>query len=430
MSDYSGPASSLPPERVKRHFAMSMTSINIGLVVVLFFTANGAVNRFGAVTGLVWTAASALSLFWFLRSPRLMSTLLAQHWAILLLPFFAILSTAWSEAPAETALVGVQMLFTTVISLRIVAVLSTRQIMIAMMIALGTATAASVLNLAVGFLPPVYEVNGAFLGIFTQKNSLAKAVFWFAFATTAVSLIYRRPSIGILCTLATFPLTIIALSRTGQIGYAFILILLVLAAMRQIPIQSRILLPVLFGLTFAGLALAYVATGGALFADFLVLMGKNPTLTGRTVIWGLGLSVWQENMLVGIGLNSFWTSPTYADAVAFISSNVDDGLHGFHNVYVEYLVAVGIIGAGYLAGLMVQAWVRLLRAYLTTRSLEAAIWLAILTALIVFGGFEDSFSKPRSAHLMLAIMAFAKAKRVAGSNAALSNNERSSYFRP
>ena len=411
MIDYSGPASSLPPERIKRHFAVSMDSIIIGLLVVLFFTANGAVNRFGAVTGLVWMAATALSLVWFLRSPRLMSNLLSQHWAIMLLPLFAILSTVWSVSPAETALVGVQMLFTTIVSLRIVTVLSSRQILIALMIALGVATIASVLNLVVGFLPPVYEVNGAFLGIFTQKNNLAKAVFWFAFATTAVSLIYRRPSIGILCTLVTFPLTIIALSRTGQIGYIFVLILLMLAAMRQLPVQSRILLPVLFGLTFAGLAFVYVATGGALIADFLVLMGKNPTLTGRTVIWGLGLSVWQDNFLVGIGLNSFWSSPAYADAVAFIANNVDDGLHGFHNVYVEYLVAIGIIGAGYLVGLMVLAWVRLLRAYLTTRSLEAAIWLAILTGLIVFGGFEDSFSKPRSSHFMLAIMAFSVARR-------------------
>ncbi len=413
MSDFLAPLTSMPPERVRRPFAVSKSSIKVGLVALLFFTANGAFFRFGAMTGLVWTAATALALVWFVRSPRLMSQLMAQHWAILLLPSFALLSTTWSASPVDTAWEGVQMLFTCIISLRIVQALTTRQIMIAMMIALVGATAGSVLNLATGVLKPVYEVNGAFLGIFTQKNNLAKAVYWGAFAVTSVSLIYRRPWIGIIYTVLSFPLTIIALSRTGQIGYGFILILLVLAAMRNMPIQSRILLPVLFGLTLAGLAIVYVATGGALIGDFLVLMGKNPTLTGRTVIWGLGLSVWQENMLVGIGLNSYWTSPVYADAVAFISNNVDDGLHGFHNVYVEYLVAFGIVGAGYLMALMVQAWVRLLRAYLTTRSLEAAIWLALLTGLIVFGGFEDSFSKARSSHFMLAIMAFSIARRFA-----------------
>lgn len=395
-----------------RRLAVSMDTVRIGLVMVLFFTANGAVNRFGAVTGLVWTAATALSLLWFLRNPRLMSHLLAQNWAIMVLPLFAVLSTVWSASPATTMLNAVQMLFTTIISLRIVETLTARQIMLAMMLALGIATVASVLNLATGFLPPVREVNGAFLGIFSQKNNLAKAVFWFAFAAMAVSLLDRRPMLGIICTALTFPLTIIALSKTGQIGYAFILLLLVLAVLRRLPVESRILLPVLFGLTVAGLAIAYIATGGALISDFLILMGKNPTLTGRTVIWGLGISVWQDNILVGIGLNSFWTSPVYADAVAFISSNVDDGLHGFHNVYVEFLVAFGIIGAGYLIALMAQAWVRLLRAYLTTRSLEVAIWLTILTALIVFGGFEDSFSKPRSSHFMLAIMAFSYARRI------------------
>lgn len=413
MTDYHPPLSTMPPERVRRRFALSMDSIKIGLLVVLFFTANGAFFRFGALTGLVWTTATALALFWFLRSPRLMSQMLAQHWVIMVLPIFAMLSTIWSAAPAASALDGFQMLFTTIISLRIVETLTTRQIMIAMMIALGGATAASVLNLAIGFSPPVYEVNGAFLGIFTQKNNLAKAVFWFAFATTAISLIYRRPLIGLITTGLTFPLTLIAASKTGQIGYAFILILLILAGLRRMSIQYRILIPALLVLTLSGLAFVYIATGGALVGDFLVLMGKNPTLTGRTVIWGVGLVVWRENMLVGIGLNSFWTSPEFSDAVAFIANNVDDGIRGFHNVYVEYLVALGIFGAGYLIFLLGLAFVRLWRDYLTTRSMDTAIWLSIIMTLIVFGGFEDSFSKPRSSNLMLAIMAFSYARRVA-----------------
>ena len=402
-----------PPDLRGRRIVISMSSIRIVFLAVLLFAANGALNRFGAANGLVWMTASVVAIVWFIQKPRLMSSLLAQNWAILILPLYAIASTVWSASPSVTANDGVQMLFTTIISLRIIDALKTRQIMTAMMIALGTATAASLLNLGIGFLHPVYELNGAFLGIFSQKNNFAKAVFWFAFATTAISLIDRRPLIGILCTLLTFPLTLVALSRTGQVGYIFIVILLLLAALRHLSIQSRIVLPVVLALALLGSAIAYALTGGALIGDFLILMGKNPTLTGRTVIWGLGLSVWQDNILVGIGLNAFWTSPLYADAVAYISSNVDDGLHGFHNVYVEFLVAFGVIGAGYLVWLMILAWIRLVRAFVTTRSLEIAIWLSILSALFVFGGFEDSFSKPRSGHFMLAVMVFSYARKVA-----------------
>lgn len=413
VSDTSTPRSTILHGRVVPRFAISMTSVNIGLVVILLLAANGALYRFGAATGIIWTAATAICMFWFIRSPRAMSNLLAQHWALLLLPLFAILSTVWSGARTYTFYDSVQMLFTAIISLRIVNVLTTRQLMIALMISMGGATILSVANMLTGALQPVYEVNHALLGIFTQKNNFAKAVFWGAFAVTALSLMYRRPIIGIVVSVATFPLTIMALSKTGQLGYGFILLLLLLAGMRRLPIRTRIMLPALIGLTLAAVTTAYVATGGAPIADFLTLMGKSPTLTGRTVIWGLGISVWSENMLVGIGLSAFWNSPAYADAVNFIAANVDDGLHGFHNVYVEYLVAFGIIGGGYVMGMLAFTWARLLRAYLVTRSLDVAIWLAIMTALIVFGGFEDSFSKARSGHLMLAFMAISYAQTIA-----------------
>lgn len=396
--------------RRMRRLVVSKSSLYIWLTAVLFLSAHGGLYRFGAATGIVWTLATAISAAWFLRSPRSMSQLLARHWAILLLPCFAILSTLWSGSRTVTLIDSVQMLITVIISLKIVTVLDTRQILVALAIGMGGATAFSVLNLATGFLPPVYEMNGAFLGIFTQKNNLAKAVFWGAFAISALSLIYGRPFIGVIVAAISFPLTLIALSKTGQIGYGFIVLLYALALIRHLPGTARIVLPLFFGLSLLAMSLTYVLTGGALIEDTLALMGKSPTLTGRTVIWGLGLDVWRSNFLVGIGLSTFWSSPTFADQVNFIAANVDDGLHGFHNVYIEYLVALGLIGGAYLAGLMGLSWIRLFRGFLKTRSIDMVIWLAILTTLIVFGGFEDSFSKPRSGHLMLAIMAFSFAQ--------------------
>ena len=412
MSKYSEQVSGVSTEVVRRRFVLTKTSINVGLVALLFFTSSGAFFRFGAMTGLIWTAATALACYWFLSTPRLMSRLLAEHWLILLLPLFAILSTAWSGNKSVTLQDGVQLLFTTIISLRIVTTLDTRQIMIALMLGMVGPTALSVLNLISGFLPPVYELNGALLGIFTQKNIFAKAVFWGSFAVMALCLMNRRPMVGIVFMVATFPLTVLALSKTGQIGYGFIVLLLVLSALRRLSITTRILLPAMCVLTFAALALIYIATGGSLFAEILALLGKNSTLTGRTVIWALGFQVWQDNMLVGIGMDTFWTSPTYANQVAFISANVEDGVEGFHNAYVEILVAMGSIGGVYFIGMIGTKWIMLMRAYLATRSLNVAIWLAVLTAVAALGMFEDSFFRPRSGHMMFAIMSFAYAKRL------------------
>ena len=399
------------PVRSRPRLGLSVQSVWIILTAVLFLTAHGGLYRFGPATGLVWIGATVLCLTGFLRRPGLLAQLLTQHWAVLLLPVFAILSTVWSASPAVTLLDGVQMLFTVVISIRIVMLLSTRQVMVALMLAMGGATGLSVLNLVSGALPPVFEVNGAFLGIFTQKNNAGKGFFWGAFAVMALCLIHRRPMIGLAFVAATFPLTLMTLSKTGQVGYGFILLLLVLAGLRRLSIGSRIMLPLLLVTTMGAVAGIYALTGGDLLVDALALMGKSSTLTGRTVIWALGIEVWQDNPLVGIGLNAFWSSPAYAEQVAFISANVDDGLQGFHNAYVEVLVALGVLGAAWLIGLIGVAWVRLLHLYLRSRSVEVAIWLAVLTALAVFGMFEDSFFKPRSGHLMLAVMAVAYARR-------------------
>ena len=297
------------------------------------------------------------------------------------------------------------MFVTCIIALYFSSILSTRQIMLSLAIALMGATAASVLNMVTGILQPVYETNGALLGIFTQKNNFAKAVFWGAFSITAVGLYNGKLWLGIAYSITTFPLTISAASKTGQIGYIFIILLLAMVTLRRLSAKIKLLCLAMISSTVGALATIYINTGGAPIGDILQLMGKSPTLTGRTVIWDIGFDVWQNNILVGIGMNTFWSSPSYANAVAFISNNVDDGLQGFHNLYVEYLVAFGIVGTTYLTFLLIGNWIKLLKDYFLSSSVETAIWLSILSALIVFGGFEDSFSKPRSGHFILAIMA-------------------------
>ena len=83
-----------------------------------------------------------------------------------------------------------------------------------------------------------------------------------------------------------------------------------------------------------------------LFPDFLLqLMGKDPTLTGRTDIWDLVIPYIYERPWLGWGYVAFW-STTNPAAMA-----IADTLHWFapqaHNGPLEMLLHVGVLGTAF-----------------------------------------------------------------------------------
>ncbi len=380
-------------------------SIPFLLAIAILFTGHGGLFRFGAATGLLWSAATLIVGVWFVRRPRLLGQMIVVYWPIVLLPSLAILSTAWSAAPASSLGEGIKMSLTVLFCFYFAAQLDTRQIMLALAIGMGAAVVLSVANMMVGFLQPVYELNGAFLGIFTQKTMLAKGVVWAAFALVALGAFHRMILLALIPAFAMFPLTEMAKSVTGEIGYLFVTILLVLLFLRQVPVGVRLMVPLIFAAgALAGLA-AFVMTGGDLIGDLLALTGKNSTLTGRTVIWSIGIDTWSQAPMFGIGFDGFWNSPAFAQLNAYISANVDDGLQGFHNAYIETGVAFGLVGFVIFVGLILSTFAKLVRKFLQYRSIEAAIWLSAMLMITGLGMIEDSFLKPRSGHLVLFFLA-------------------------
>jgi len=387
-------------------FAIPAAAVGIAATASIFFLANGGLYRFPGLNGRAWMLATALVALWLLRNPAGMARMMLGLWPALLFPAIALLSAVWSSAPRATLIEALQLLVTVLICLRIASVLTTQAIMLALALAMSLGVAATLANIATGLLPPVYEVNGALLGIFPQKTVVARIVFLAGFAILALGLLHRRPLPALLAAAAMYPLIGLAKSVTGEIGYLFIGLLGGLAVLRHLPVTARVLLPVLALVTLAALVAIYLATGGTLLADLLELAGKNSTLTGRTVLWDIGLEVAADSPLIGIGYEAFWTSPTYARVVAEIYATVDDGLHGFHNAYIEAYVATGLAGLAALVWMQVLAWTRLLRVYLATRSLQAAIWLALLTAISLLAVIDDTLLKPRSGFMMLTIIAY------------------------
>jgi len=80
-------------------------------------------------------------------------------------------------------------------------------------------------------------------------------------------------------------------------------------------------------------------------------MGRDPTLTGRTGIWGAVISV-SGNPLLGTGYESFWLG----DRLQKIWAMTMDGLNEAHNGYLEIYLNLGWVGVTLLAFLIVTGY--------------------------------------------------------------------------
>ncbi|QHQ36416.1 O-antigen ligase family protein [Algicella marina] len=386
--------------------AIRRSTIAVLATAVLLFAGNGATFRFPAANAAVWLSAYAAVLYWLARTPGPALRSLRAAWPLLLLPLLALASPLWSVNPPRSAAAAFQLLMTMLIAIRIAGLLGPRAIFTALFIAQSAGLALSLANAATNALPPAWEVHGPLLGIYVQKGWMGKAAFWWAFSATALGLWYRHLPLALAATALAAALALKAESVLALLAFAAIGLMLLFATARRLPPTLGPALPLGAATLALGLAAIANLTGGDLVSATLDGLGKSGTLTGRTVLWDIGLGAWSDSPLLGTGYGAFWSSATYAWEIAFVHATVDSGLAGFHNAYVEALVSLGLAGAVLFAVLIVATLQRLTRWYLATTSPDATIWLAACAAILLMGLMDDYFFRQHAPHLVLFAAAF------------------------
>jgi len=127
----------------------------------------------------------------------------------------------------------------------------------------------------------------------------------------------------------------------------------------------------------------------ALFADsagwVIQSLGRDPTLTGRTNIWQVVLSV-SGNAWVGTGYESFWTGKR----LSAIWARTMEGLNEAHNGYLEVYLNLGWVGVLLLAGLIVTGYRRVIRAFRRPED-GTVLNLAFFVAALIYNWSEAGF---------------------------------------
>lgn len=114
------------------------------------------------------------------------------------------------------------------------------------------------------------------------------------------------------------------------------------------------------------------------WTELLIGIGRDPTLTGRTPMWGIALTRLMDRPLLGFGRGAFWApgSPYALEAgkavaVGFVPP------HG-HNGFIDLALDVGLIGISLFAISFVVAYFRALKLAYATLAPERMWYLAFL----------------------------------------------------
>ena len=304
----------------------------------------GAVaTRVPSLTGDVLVPALAYSMVLWLMSDRMREVIqLTKRFKMLtVMAMLAILSSCWSQSPLRSLIYGFFFLVGTLFAFWLILSFSIDEIKILLE---RTGMVACLLGIVLILVFPEYGLahdvrsSGAWRGIFSNRTGAAK-VLVFLVSPALTRPIHRSLSLDN-CFLVLVMVMLIKLRAVTSfiVLLAYILTLVFLRFSRAIGRRLSLL-------AFAVVAgFSILMAGFAYFdlQDLLRALDRDPTLTGRTLIWSaLGTSILKHPWL-GYGFYAYWQGLIGESASVIHATNWTFGYA--HNGYIEILLQIGLIG--------------------------------------------------------------------------------------
>ena len=294
-----------------------------------------------------WAAADVMTALALLQGRGRIGHLALSNPSLLAWPILAMISSLWSLTPGSSLYQGLQLLMTLFVGYLGCSLFDFRRLLLILVLGLGLGEGASLMALILHSSTAISAEDGTWIGVYPHKNQLG-GMMVLQIITCIVLMIdgrYRRLALALIP-----PAVVLVLgSRSGTALLALILSLAVLPLYLCYRRGTRtfgffIGLAIIGGAVLAGIVLE----GGNVAAAVLGQLGKDDTLTGRTVLWQFGLDQIRATPVIGIGYKAYWDSS--ATSAAYLRYVVGQDLWFFHNNFVDVGVAFGGLG------LMVFCW--------------------------------------------------------------------------
>ena len=363
--------------------APSVTLLEVvtgGLWIVFFIIASyGAtpLKDYG-IERLAWLAADFAALAMILLRPDDVLRQVRRNLVLMSWPALACASTLWSLAPASSLYQGIQLLLTVLVGLCLVMTTDLRRILVLLFLAL----------MAAAVLSTLYEltrggIGEEWRGVFPHKNVLGNMMAVAVMAGVSLFLSGWRPIIsGLGCLYA---LVLLALSRSGTaiVALCLVISLVPLAlTLHRGPIAAGLAAGVVLIAASGGLLTLELMNIGLddLYGRTLDALGKDETLTGRTILWQFAMDAFDARPWLGYGYKGWWeSSETSATLLKVV---VDQELWFFHNTFLDLAVAFGVVGpTALVAGLLVGVY-RSIKAFVINGD-PVLLWPIMIVAMSI-----------------------------------------------
>lgn len=320
--------------------------------------------------------------------------ILMRPWLIWAYVLLAMLSSAWTPDPVSSFKRAIFLLATTLFGFYLAGRFSVRQQMLMLASALAICAFS---HLTFGLLFPAYAQHvmywaGAWRGLMTHKNALAQIMVLAAIVFQLVlpwrdrAKFWHRAGLA-----ASVLLVFLSTSKTGLLLLLLLSLLLpILRLLRISRIEAKLSIVTLFLFI-----LLIVVTFVGNYELILTSLGRDPSLTGRTDIWGVLLQKASRRLWFGYGFEAFWAGGMDGEALDLWYSNryiVDTA----HNGFLDMLLELGVVGLGiFLLSVGANFW-RGMRWLVRLRSPEGLYPLAVLAYWLVYNLTESTLPSPYS----------------------------------
>jgi exopolysaccharide production protein ExoQ len=315
-----------------------------------------------------------------------------KAWPLFLLPIFGLLSFMWSDYPSDAIRAGALMLLTPLTIVVIGARLNTRQALRCLMFAGMITTIFAIPTISTFSQGGPYGMGAknlfAIQMLFAMLLCLATALnqkefLWvrlLAFPFVPVCFVFQY-----LAHSAT-SLVFAIVGIVGLLGVRYFWMNL-----GQIRHLRTSLLMASAGIALTGAIVFLSMPENTMMNDFLGLLGKDATFTGRSAIWRQAELLSHEHPIAGVGLEGFWQ---YDVGAAQTINENDFKPFGtkltFHNSFWEVRVHLGYVG--YAMFLLILGWCsyRTVLAWFRAPTMDSSA-LLITTVIIFTSTFTESY---------------------------------------
>lgn len=375
----------LPPGQYRIDTPKSAPLYEQALVGLWFFT---TLIPFRGDSALLYPLVLYFTGFTVLNRRQIVPVAL-KSWPLFTLPVMTMLSGYWAVNFQGAFKLGVFMMLTAVIAIYIATRLSRRQIIQALFF---VATSFILMAAAKGGLSGLAAVVG-------EKNIFANRVM--IASVTCLAVAYDKNNNWIL-RLPALPLAALGLFMALRAGSATNLVF----ALGSTAVLTGVWL---FWSRFGAIAhlrsfMMMVLLAGGLAAVLFVLntpdldlqgkilnaLGKDSSLTGRTMLWNEAARVSEERPWLGLGAGSFWIyARGDAQTILELSFKEYGTSFSFHSSYWEVRVHLGYVGLSILILILGWCIFNSVRAWLIEQSLERSFFL-LMTGIVLVATFTEA----------------------------------------